>query len=1487
MKILKKILALALILILCLQNIIVAAKADKAQEKIRLVALAIRENTIEMQWTSKPKLKSDVNYEIYRNDTIVDTISSLSYKDSDLDSGMQYIYKIIAKEEGNIIAESNKLTVKTLASQENGDPDVPSTTGSSVIYEEPNSSGDLDYQTDRFIIKFKNSDSMGKIQKIFKNNKFGLTKHKKISKAKNGKDIVNLNFNKKVKLKDVIEVIKNTTESGVEYIQPDYQVSSYSDDAYFGDQWGLENNQDLNIGSLSILDKIEMLPLRLQEAIDLNPEINHLLMTTPLNEIRDQLAAGELPPDCSPEIVSEIINAPVFDDTVSPESLIYLCDAAVTEAWEISKGNDIPVGIIDTGIDINHEDLRNNVWVNSKEIPGNGLDDDNNGFIDDVNGWNFCDQNNVVFDNANPNYDIHGTNIAGIIAAESDNGIGIAGVSPMSKVVPIKVFKNGKAYTSDIINAIQYADDLGIRIINCSWGSSEDNPSLREVIENSDMLFVCAAGNSGVNIDNNPIYPASYDCPNIITVASIDRFGRLSNSSNYGEKSVNVTAPGESIQSAYPGNVYKMESGTSMAAAFVSGEAALLLGAFNELGISELKSRIIDSSVHLSSLFGKIQSSNKINCANALNNIKSEEIILVPDSPSVDQNNTPADSREFNLLWVPNTTGQFVKVSAGYLHSLAIKSDGTVWSWGYNKYGQLGDGTTDSKCSSVQVANLTDIIEVAGGGYHSLALKSDNTVWSWGYNTYGQLGDNTKTLKTTAIQVNGLDNVKEIAAGKYHSLALKKDGTVWAWGKNEFYQLGDGTNIDKKVPVKVTGLEGIISIKAGGNFSLALKDDGTVWAWGNNDYGQLGNGTTSSAITPVSVSGLSGIKEISAGYYHSLALKDNGSVKAWGYNGSGQLGNGDKINQSIPVNVEGLPSLITFLPSDGLNINFKVKSISAGGNHSLALLGNGTVWAWGNNSYGQLGDETTAYKTRAVKVSGSGIYTDISSGCYHSIALKKDQSVWVWGSNTSYQLGEGIKSNWSKAAKVNGLTGFSSITGGRFHNLVVKNDNTVWAWGDNQYGQLGDGTNSTRDIPVQVTSLSGIKEVAGGRFHSLALKDDGTVWAWGNNQYGQLGDGTTIAQNTPIQVTGLPQTIKITHISAGGGHSIALTDDGHVWAWGYNGSGQLGDETKTSTPTAVQVKGLDGVKAISAGGSHNLALKYDGTVWAWGNNAYGQLGDGTTTTRSIPVQVASLKDVSAISTGTSHSLALKTDGTVWAWGCNTYGQIGDGVVPYMPAASIVIGLNNVKSIAAGENHCLAVNDDGTAYGWGNNAYGQLGDGTTLSRAPAAQVVGLEGVKSVAAMGLHSLAVKNNGEIWAWGNNDHGQLGKSQSEYPRWALGTPTVSVSQSISVQCELNKEFDLALTGSNMKSFDGKTFTVSYDASQLDIVDLCTATSQKEQSIGIIYDCGIQIIEYNPVYGLVKFKVNKVIDNDKAWAGVINVIRFKSKISGTAVIQY
>ncbi|GAN34668.1 MAG: hypothetical protein DYG83_16235 [Candidatus Brocadia sp. AMX2] len=385
-----------------------------------------------------------------------------------------------------------------------------------------------------------------------------------------------------------------------------------------------------------------------------------------------------------------------------------------------------------------------------------------------------------------------------------------------------------------------------------------------------------------------------------------------------------------------------------------------------------------------------------------------------------------------------------------------------------------------------------------------------------------------------------------------------------------------------------------------------------------------------------------------------------------------------------------------------------VPQLAGGGHHSLVLKPDGTVWAWGRNDFGQLGNGTTSDSTIPIQVNTvpgktgnfNGI-TAIAGGWSYSVALKFDGTVWGWGRNDFGQLGNGTTNDSAVPVQVNNLSDAAALAGGGFHGLALRSDGTVWGWGRNDFGQLGNGTTNDSAAPVQVSNLSDVAALAGGGFHSLALKSDGTVWGWGRNDFGQLGNGTTNDSATPVQVSNLSD---VAALAGGRFHSLALKSDGTVWAWGQNDSGQLGNGTAGNSTVPGQVKNLSNVIAIERGRSHSLAAKSDGTVWGWGDNSYGQLGNGATSNSTVPVQVKNLSDVAVIGGGGFHSLGLKSEGTVWAWGRNNSGQLGDGTtkdsaIPVQVFIDLSIETGNIAgvvkdaTIGAGINNATVTLDD--------------------------------------------------------------------------------------------------------------------------------------------------------------------------------------------------
>ncbi len=670
-----------------------------------------------------------------------------------------------------------------------------------------------------------------------------------------------------------------------------------------------------------------------------------------------------------------------------------------------------------------------------------------------------------------------------------------------------------------------------------------------------------------------------------------------------------------------------------------------------------------------------------------------------------------------------NVTEPVVKrVASSGEHTLILKNDGTVWAWGRNDKGQLGDTTTSDSIVPIQVkdntgSDLTGIIAISARTTFVLALKNDGTVWAWGENHYAQLGrgSTAPAYEKQAVQTNITGTVVQISAGGLHALALKDDGTVWGWGRNHREQVLKG-GADPILSPVATIAPNSKMIACGAYHSIVATTDNKVLTWGDNQYGQLGDNTWTSKGDPELTFGglLNNPSIIVGGYTHNIVKLANGDLYSWGNNKHGQLGIGHASTVIIPN-----------LISSGTNIY----QISGSKDFSICLTYNGELYAMGRNNYGQIGDSTTTSEFLPMDTGLSG-YKQIAVGREHVVALGNDNKVYTWGKDTYGQLGNGAAGDSDVPVQVSVITNnVMSIASGEYHSCAIDNTNNLFCWGRNNFGQVGAGSMGTDfQSPQPVTLHAGVSnllvdKVACGDNHTLAVNVQGKLCAWGNNANGQVGNSSTTNTAFPQVVDPIltdsdtvvfGDMVGTFQIAAGGNFSMALKNSNKVYTWGSNVRGQLGRATATQPEEITPKVVIGDYSYIGAGGETAYAANTNSPseFVAWGSNLCGTYGNGTTGGSGVPLTMSGIQYTINISAGPDFLLIAKdnNDGNkIYAWGCNQDGELGVGLVGdrYIPLE--ISGHTNPKSISAGYDFsCVITGGDDRIYCSGYYPHAYLG-----------------------------------------------------------------------------------------------------------------------------------------------------------------------------------
>ncbi len=691
-------------------------------------------------------------------------------------------------------------------------------------------------------------------------------------------------------------------------------------------------------------------------------------------------------------------------------------------------------------------------------------------------------------------------------------------------------------------------------------------------------------------------------------------------------------------------------------------------------------------------------------------------------------------------------------VSTGGGHTLSVTQDGRLWAWGKNDKGQIGDGTTENRNAPVEIVrDGARWVAVAAGLDFSLAIDSEGKLWSWGNNVVGQLGDGATSDSLFPKQVGSSQDWRSVSAGDYHALALSSSGALYSWGSNASGQLG-------RTPLAVNGVVPTWSavptavggawkaVSAGGSHSLAIAASNDIcWSWGANHKGQLGRNSGEVDQTPAAFSGV-GVNSAAAGGDFSLVVV-NGAVTAYGDNQYGQLGNGTTNSSGFYSNTNSVPVSVALNPPGS------AVAVAAGKQHALALLNTEAVQAWGRNDSGQAPNPFAFGGTSAIGVSAGG---------KSSLVVLNGGSVASVGRNIEGQHGDGAIQ--VEVLPVNKFASqYRQVLVGDRHTLAIDQNFKLWAWGDNSVGQLGDGTITNSSVPVSITpdtvGATRWSKVAVSVNNSAAIDENGNLYIWGANNSGQFGNGSTAAGLSPVRVSG-----SWADVALGAGHVLAIKTTGQLFAWGDNMNAQLGFPKPTASQSTQlvpkQVGSATDWSKVAAGSNHSLGLR--GTaLWGWGQNILGQLGNGSNTDASAPVRIGA-SSWSTISVGGQTSAGISA-GKLYVWGNNDKGQLGDGGTQPSNAPKLFKGDLNFNAAALSSTSIAALTTGGKIWVAGSNLSGRIGYGSVSATKTPVELSSPAGAASVSLGGAAGAAVVSSGSLYVWGSNRYGQLGESEAD----------------------------------------------------------------------------------------------------------------------------
>jgi alpha-tubulin suppressor-like RCC1 family protein len=765
-------------------------------------------------------------------------------------------------------------------------------------------------------------------------------------------------------------------------------------------------------------------------------------------------------------------------------------------------------------------------------------------------------------------------------------------------------------------------------------------------------------------------------------------------------------------------------------------------------------------------------------------------------------------------------------ISADAGTTCVVATDDKVHCWGAGTSGQLGDTSNSNSTVPTMVDDSGAIagetmVSVSVGDSHACATSADNEVYCWGLNTEGQIGDGTNNSDNSPVWVNtsslpvgggditaGANAYKLQFAQKTLSTCSVQTGFADVTGSSAIAfnvngSVSNGASITSTANDPISSSNSVMQtyISATGIFTNSSTiTSGKTGLWDFSLKENAGVDDTSYCLRIVHGDGSAVGGSVQ---YPELSVSTKQPVIAAPYR---FYQNANSLTPGSPLGVTGQAANLTspgqaFRLRTGVMGTLSATKVASGSSHNCVIASSDSnVYCWGLGSYGQLGNNSTAYSfvPTAVDTSGvlsSGTATDISAGASYTCAISVGDA-YCWGLNTNGQLGNNstTQSNIPVAVdKTGALSGKSilAIATGTSHTCVVASDNNAYCWGLNTNGQLGNNSTSESHVPVPVDTsgvLSGksVVSIQVGTSHTCVIADDNNAYCWGLNTSGQLGDNSTTESHVPVAVytSGVLSGKTILSLSAGNIHNCVVASDNNAYCWGNGGNGRLGNNSgsQSQVPVAVNTAGvLSGktIASIAAGSSHTCAIASDSLLYCWGYNANGYLGNNSTTQSQVPVAVDTSgalngKIMTSVSSKFYDTCALSSDSQVYCWGNNGSAQLGVGdvmvrltpqrVATYLPGRKIGVEGKTILAVSNGYFHTCAIASDSQAYCWGYNSDGQLGGGTTFASSIGPHVVAVDTsgvlsgktIVSISASYYHTCAIASDNQAYCWGSGGGGK-----------------------------------------------------------------------------------------------------------------------------------